>query len=140
MGGKGRRRTPALAARHADELNGLLSTPAECREQRDALDRACEKIGRDPSTVRYSLMTSCLLGADEAEFRARVRRQQEWAGDNRSPDEAVAARAGFAVQGTVEQARERLAELTDAGVETVMLQDLLPDDLEMIDLAAELAG
>lgn len=141
VGGKGLQRTPGLAARFADELNGLLSTPEQCREQRAALDRACEEHGRDPSTVRYSLMTGCLVGATDEEFRARVRRQQEWAGDNRSPDEVIAARDGIAVQGTPEQARDHLGRLAEAGVETVMLQDLLPDDLEMIDLVAdELAG
>ena len=137
IGGKGMRRTPGLVARFADELNGVVMTPEQCREQRAALTQACEDIGRDPSTVRYSLMTGCLVGATEDEFHARIRRLQEVQGDNRPVAEVIRERSGAWVQGTPDQALQRLDELADAGVECVMLQDLLPDDLEMVDLIAE---
>lgn len=137
VGGAGMKRTPALAARYADELNGVYLSPAKAAQQRGALTRACEDADRDPASVRYSIMTGCLVGSTESEFRQRVRRVAERAGDGRSLDEAVAARADVYVQGTVEQARQRLGELADAGVDAVMLQDLVPDDLEMIDLIGE---
>lgn len=137
IGGGGMRRTPRLAARFADELNGVLLPPAKCAEQRAALTAACESIDRDPASVRYSVMTGCIVGATPQEFTARMRRLLDRHHDGRSVEEAVAARAGSAVLGTVEQARERLGELDAAGVEAVMLQDLLPDDLEMVDLIAE---
>jgi alkanesulfonate monooxygenase SsuD/methylene tetrahydromethanopterin reductase-like flavin-dependent oxidoreductase (luciferase family) len=137
IGGAGMRRTPQLAARFADELNGVLMPPAQCAEQRAALTAACESIDRDPAAVRYSVMTGCIVGATQQEFTARMRRLLERHNDGRSVEEAVAARSASAVLGTVEQARERLGELAAAGVEAVMLQDLLPDDLEMVDLIAE---
>lgn len=137
VGGSGMRRTPALAGRYADELNGVFLRPAQCREQRGALARACDDAGRDPAAVRYSLMTGCLVAETATELHARVRRLQEHEGDGRPVGEVLREREATWVQGTPDQALERLDELSDAGVECVMLQDLLPDDLEMVDLIAE---
>ena len=41
------------------------------------------------------------------------------------------------IHGTPDQARAALAGFEAAGVERIMLQDFLPRDLDMIDLAAE---
>jgi len=135
VGGKGRRRTPGLVARYADELNGLFSSPDGVREQRSALDVACEEVGRDPATAAYSLMTGCVIGATQAEFERRIRRLQERSGDGRSIDEYVASLADEWVLGTPDQARDQMGRLADAGVEAFMLQHQDPSDLEMIDLA-----
>jgi alkanesulfonate monooxygenase SsuD/methylene tetrahydromethanopterin reductase-like flavin-dependent oxidoreductase (luciferase family) len=139
VGGKGLRRTPALAARFADELNGVYASPAEAREQRVALDAACREVGRDPSSIAYSLMTGCLLGADEAEVRERAAALHADEPDA-DVDGWLARIREIWVVGTPERARERLEELADAGVEQVMLQTLLPDDLALLDLAAALRG
>jgi alkanesulfonate monooxygenase SsuD/methylene tetrahydromethanopterin reductase-like flavin-dependent oxidoreductase (luciferase family) len=142
VGGRGLRRTPELAARFADELNGVFLSPTTCREQRAALSRACQRNGRDPSAVGYSLMTGCLIGATDSEFRDRAQRLLERQRDSRPVDQVLDQWAGTWVMGTPEQARDRLGELREAGVECVMLQHLLHDDLDMIDLIAEelLAG
>ena len=47
VGGTGPKRTPAIAARFADEFNGALSD--DLRESYARFDRACERIGRDPA-------------------------------------------------------------------------------------------
>jgi alkanesulfonate monooxygenase SsuD/methylene tetrahydromethanopterin reductase-like flavin-dependent oxidoreductase (luciferase family) len=141
VGGMGLRRTPDLAARFADELNGVFLSPEKCREQRAALARACERAGRDPSDVRHSLMTGCLVGATESEFRERGQRLLDRQRDSRPIDEVLGQWADTWVIGTPEQARDRLGELAQAGVECVMLQHLLHDDLDMVDLIAdELTG
>lgn len=139
VGGKGLRRTPMLAARYADELNGVFASPAEAAHQRRALDESCAEIGRAPETIAYSLMTGCLLGATEAEFRDRASRLHQRSGSTRDLDQWLAAREGAWVLGTPERARRRLDELTQAGVEQVMLQHLLHDDLDMLDVMADLA-
>jgi alkanesulfonate monooxygenase SsuD/methylene tetrahydromethanopterin reductase-like flavin-dependent oxidoreductase (luciferase family) len=131
VGGGGMRRTPALAARYADELNNVLASPQRCGEQRAALDAACEAEGRDPATVGYSLMTGCVVGATTQEFQARVRRLRERTGADLS--EAW-------VLGTPEQAADYLGALASNGVEAVMLQHLLYDDLDMIDLITSQIG
>jgi alkanesulfonate monooxygenase SsuD/methylene tetrahydromethanopterin reductase-like flavin-dependent oxidoreductase (luciferase family) len=136
VGGSAGRGTTEPAARFADEYNTLLADPEECARRRRRLDAACERVGRDPSTMRFSLMTGCLVGADEGELLERARRllarRGEEGGD---PDALVARYRDRGVAGTPDDVVERLRELEDAGrVERVMLQHLLHDDLEMVAL------
>ena len=136
VGGAGRRGTTEPAARFADEYNTLLADPEECARRRKALDRVCESVGRDPATMRFSLMTGCLVGADAGELRERARlllaRRGEEGGD---PDALVARYRERGVAGTPDEVVERLREVRDAGrVEGVMLQHLQHDDLEMVAL------
>jgi alkanesulfonate monooxygenase SsuD/methylene tetrahydromethanopterin reductase-like flavin-dependent oxidoreductase (luciferase family) len=137
VGGKGLRKTPDLAARFADELNGVFSSPEECRRQRAALDEACRSVGREPSSIAYSLMTGCLVGATEEEFRARAAQLHGRTGGGGDLDGWLEHLSGAWVLGTPERARERLAALSEAGVEAVMLQHQLHDDLDMLDVIAE---
>ena len=51
IGGGGERRTLRIAARFADEWH-VWGTAGEFRRKSDILDRRCEDIGRDPSTIR----------------------------------------------------------------------------------------
>jgi alkanesulfonate monooxygenase SsuD/methylene tetrahydromethanopterin reductase-like flavin-dependent oxidoreductase (luciferase family) len=136
VGGKGLRKTPALAARFADELNGVFSSPQECARQRAALDEACRSEGREPSSIAYSLMTGCLVGADEAEYWERAQRlhARTGGGDFEGWLESL---SGAWVLGGPAQARERLAALAEAGVDGIMLQHQLHDDLDMLDVIAE---
>ena len=137
IGGRGMRRTPRLAAQFANELNAVVLSEADCRRQRAALDEACARIGRDPSSVRYSLMTRCIVGADDGDFRRRAAREQERAGKPGSLDDFIAQLSPDWITGTPERAREHLSRLAKAGVEQVMLQHLLVDDLDMVDVVAE---
>lgn len=123
VGGNARPRSAALAARFADEYNTVFATPAECRERRAAVARAWEEAGRDPSTVRFSVMTGCLVGRDAEQLRAR--RERLAAEHGQDPADGW-------VTGTLDEAAERLSELRDAGVDRVMLQLLLHDDLDQI--------
>jgi hypothetical protein len=41
------------------------------------------------------------------------------------------------IRGTPDEARERAGQFAAVGVERIILQDFVPRDLEMIDLAAE---
>jgi alkanesulfonate monooxygenase SsuD/methylene tetrahydromethanopterin reductase-like flavin-dependent oxidoreductase (luciferase family) len=136
VGGSGGRGTTEPAARFADEYNTLLAAADECARRRRRLDRACERVGRDPATMRFSLMTGCLMGVDEAELRERARRllarRGEEGGD---PDALVARYRERGVAGTPDEVVERLQELEQAGrVERVMLQHLQHDDLETVAL------
>jgi F420-dependent oxidoreductase-like protein len=55
VGGAGRKRSVALAARFADEYNAVWPTPDEARALRQRLDEACEREGREP--IPLSVMT-----------------------------------------------------------------------------------
>jgi F420-dependent oxidoreductase-like protein len=61
-----------LAAEHAQEFVIALATPPQCREVRDRLDRACEKIGRDPATLSLAVFAGlCVAGTDQEVIQRR---------------------------------------------------------------------
>lgn len=135
LGGRAGPRSADLAARWADEYNTVFATPDECASRRRAIAEAAERIGRDPDEVAFSLMTGCIVGSDAAEVRERARRLAEWReGPGADPDEFLAAVPDSWVVGDTGQAADQLRELHAAGVDRVMLQDLLFRDIEMIDL------
>jgi F420-dependent oxidoreductase-like protein len=72
IGGKGARRTPALAARYADEFNLPFVPFEEGLVQNDRVRRACEDLGRDPASLRFSSALVLCVGADEQEVRRRA--------------------------------------------------------------------
>jgi alkanesulfonate monooxygenase SsuD/methylene tetrahydromethanopterin reductase-like flavin-dependent oxidoreductase (luciferase family) len=131
-GGSARPRGAALAARWADEYNTVGATADECRERRQRIAEACAEQGRDP--IPFSLMTGFLVGRDDAELRDRAARLALWRGeDDDSPDALPPAW----LVGTPPQIVERIHELQDAGVERVMLQHLLHEDLDALELIGE---
>src|ERR671919_1275932 len=133
VGGHGGRRSAALAARWADEYNMISADPAECARLRAAVEDAWEVEGRDPATLRFSLMTGSVVGEDRAEVLDRARAVMATVRETGDPEAFLRGRADTWVVGTVDQARERLRELEGAGVDRVMLQHLAPDDLGMVE-------
>lgn len=55
VGGNGRQRTAGYAIKFADELNFVFESPAECAERMADVRARCEKEGRDPATMRFSI-------------------------------------------------------------------------------------
>jgi F420-dependent oxidoreductase-like protein len=134
IGGGGRRGTVEPAVRFADEYNTTFATVEECRERRGRLDRACERAGRDPSTLPLSLMVGCVVGRDRGELLERLARRATRSGADETPEEYGENRAHAMVIGTVEEAVERLRAYEAAGVERAMLQHLDHTDLAMVEL------
>jgi F420-dependent oxidoreductase-like protein len=60
-----------LAAEYGQEFVIALATPAQCREVRDRLDRACEKAGRDPSTLGLAVFAGVCVAATDQEVARR---------------------------------------------------------------------
>lgn len=142
VGGEGSPRSLRMAARYADEYNMSSSGLDACARAFARLDEECRKIGRDPGAVTRSVMAGLLIGRDEAELAGRVQSQLAMIGD--SGTDAVAwleARGTRWVTGTPVQARAMVAAFEAAGAQRIILQDLLPRDHDMIELAArELIG
>jgi F420-dependent oxidoreductase-like protein len=142
VGGEGSPRSLRLAARFADEYNMSSSGPEDCAEAFARLDEDCRKTGRQPSTIARSAMVGLLIGADEAEVTRLAKAQMEMA--QAADTDAVAwleARRPRWILGTPGQARAMVERFAAAGVQRIMLQDLLPRDHGMIELAArELIG
>ncbi len=126
MGGNAGPKGAALAARYATEYNTPNPTFDQVVERRAAIVRAWEEAGRDPGTVRFSVMTGAALGRDEAEAEDRLARAQERAGTGRDLD--------YVFKGSPERVIEQLTRYREAGVDRVMIQLLLHDDLEQIEI------
>ena len=137
LGGSVRPRFAALAARYATEVNTLGAPDDELRARKEALDRACREAGRDPSSLGFSVMTSCFVGTDRAEAVERVARFLATGGDRSDPAELLAARSDRWLAGSLEEVVDRIAGLRSLGVTRVFLQHLNHDDDEMLALLGE---
>jgi F420-dependent oxidoreductase-like protein len=129
-------RMQRLVARYADEFNTVGGTPQQVRERfgriRDGLDAA----GRDQATVTTSLMTWFYVGATEAEWKARVERARANDPSAGPFDAYLEDLSRDCIIGTPERAVERLGAYAEVGVERIMLNHELVDDLEVLDLLA----
>jgi F420-dependent oxidoreductase-like protein len=132
MGGGAMPRGAALAARYAAEYNVVHASPADAAAARGRLAEACSAAGRDPATLRFSVMHALLIGADETDLQARAERLAEWTGDPVALDEL---RRDW-IAGTPDEVIARLREYEALGVDRVMLQHLLHRDEAALELFA----
>lgn len=65
VGGGGEKVTLRIAAQHADEWN-VWGTPEVLAHKGAVLDRHCEDLGRDPSTIEHSAQGLLFLSDDES--------------------------------------------------------------------------
>jgi alkanesulfonate monooxygenase SsuD/methylene tetrahydromethanopterin reductase-like flavin-dependent oxidoreductase (luciferase family) len=135
LGGSAKPRAARLAARLADEYNLVFESPAAVAAARERLARACEDSGRDPATLPLSLMTRFVIGADEAEVGARVRRLAEVTREDVEAGLEGEAGEGWIV-GTPEQVQARIVAFREAGIERFMLQHMDYTDLDSLELFA----
>jgi F420-dependent oxidoreductase-like protein len=127
IGGKGKRRTPALAARYATEYNVPFDTVEVTAECLDRVRRACVEAGRDPASLVLSAAQTLAVGADEDEVRRRAAAGGE--------DPAAVREGGLG--GTPAEAVEKLGRLAELGVSRVYLQVLDLHDLDHLRLVAD---
>jgi F420-dependent oxidoreductase-like protein len=134
VGGSGTRGTAVPAARFADEYNTPFPSPEDFAAIRGKVVRACEAEGRDPSTMRFSMMTGCLIGETHDGALERAHTLYARSPRNDDFDTWLASYARRALIGSVEEIAVRLADYEEAGCERVMLQHLLHSDLEPVRL------
>jgi len=132
VGGAARSGTLGPAVRWADEYNTTFPTDDEVEERRRRLLAECERHERDP--LRFSIMTTCIVGSDEAEFTERARGVYGLRSREVSFDDWLERMRGGAILGSVEQVLTRLRRLESMGVDGVMLQHLRHDDLDSVAL------
>lgn len=72
VGGAGPRRTPELAARFATEFNIGFQPEDVIAEKFAGVRAACERVGRDPGSLKLSVALPTLAGASEAELDRRA--------------------------------------------------------------------
>jgi F420-dependent oxidoreductase-like protein len=135
MGGLAGPRVAALAARWADEYNTTFPTLDEAPRRRARLAAACEEVGRDPSTLGFSIMTGCVVGRDEADLRRRAAAVMERIGATGGSEDAwLSSMSERWIVGTVAQVVDRIGEYEKTGVQRVLLQHQAHVDLDMIRL------
>ena len=132
VGGSAKPGTAGPAVRFADEYNALFGTLNDARVRKELLDEACERGGRDPSTLRYSLMAPCVIGRNDHEVFESAQRIGAHFG--RSPEDVLERNRGHGPVGTIAEAAERLKQIEEIGYERVMLQHLAHDDLDTVAL------
>jgi F420-dependent oxidoreductase-like protein len=127
VGGFGKKRTPALAARYADEFNVAFAPLGDFKSLVATVTEACEGLDRDPSTMTWSTAQVLCCGEDEEAYRRRA------AAIGRQPD---VLRAN-ALAGTVAEVTDKLGTFAEAGAQRVYLQVLDLSDLDHLRVVAE---
>ncbi len=119
-GGKGDRLL-RLVAERADGWNTCWTwTPDAYRERVEVLDRACEQVGRDPSTVWRSVGLYALCGEDQRDLERRFERMAAEAPPGVMDGmDLPTFRIGRLV-GTVTEVREQVAAWAALGVDTIV--------------------
>jgi F420-dependent oxidoreductase-like protein len=120
VGGHGKRRTPALAARYAAEFNTPFAPASEAAALFARVDAACEDAGRPAGDIVHSCALVVCVGRDEKTFQARA------AAIGRDPQEL----REHGVAGLPDEARARLREYAEIGAGRVYLQVLDLADLD----------
>ena len=127
IGGGGAKRTPALAARFADEFNlafpALEFVPIQFGRVRSALETA----GRGTADMVFSAAFAVCAGRDDAQVAQRAQAIGRDVGE---------LRANTPLAGTPDEIVDRLGEFAEAGVQRVYLQLLDVADLDHLEFFA----
>ena len=126
VGGKGKRRTPALAARYAAEFNLPFVSLDVTSAQFERVRKACADIGRDPDELTYSNALVLCCGATEEDVRRRA--------DAIGRDVDELRQNGLA--GSPAEVVDRIGQFAELGAGRVYLQTLDVDDLDHLELVA----
>jgi F420-dependent oxidoreductase-like protein len=124
IGGAAKPRMRKLIVAYADEWNTLLGLD-EFRQRSAELDEALRVAGRDPKSVRRSMMTTGIIVEREEQLAAKLHGQS-----------VEHLRERNAVIGTVNEAVEQLHRMAEAGLREVMLRWLDMDDITGLELVA----
>ena len=128
-GGRGPKRTPAIAARYCSGWNVPYVDPVEYRRLNEQLDAACEAIGRDPATLERSINLAFHMGADRASSDAELQRIiDQW-----GPETAERITGG-ALTGLADDVLERIGAYREAGADLINVALRLPVDDDALEI------
>ncbi len=130
IGGRGKRRTPALAAQYASEFNVGFHDPASWQEIANNVVEYCEARERDPESLVWSAALVAVAGHSEADFSRRA------AAIGREPAEL----RSNGVAGLIDEVADKIAEYEAVGCDRMYLQVLDVKDLDHLSGLAEAAG
>jgi F420-dependent oxidoreductase-like protein len=126
IGGQGKRRTPQLTARYADEYNVPFVNLELTGAAFGRIRAACEEAGRDPGSLVYSAAHTVCCGRDEAEL-ARRAAAIGW---------DLATQRADGLVGTPDEIVDRIGTFAELGATRIYLQVRDLHDLDHLELIA----
>ena len=136
VGGSGKKKTPALAGRFADEYNFFVTTPEDAATRIAVMRDAASEAGRDPDSIKVSMMGPILADADAASYRERLGAAAAARGRTPEEHEEILRNAGVP-HGPADRAAAVIDGLSRAGIDRYYLQVYAPvGDLDYDALAA----
>ena len=124
VGGRGAKKTPMLAAKYATEFNMPFVNKDAFVEQFSRVREACVSVGRDSTSLKYTVAQATVCGSDVDEVARRAKKI------GREVSE-------LSLNGLCGTPAELIAKINDwknAGAETIYMQVLDVDDLDHLDL------
>jgi alkanesulfonate monooxygenase SsuD/methylene tetrahydromethanopterin reductase-like flavin-dependent oxidoreductase (luciferase family) len=128
IGGGGQKRTPRLAARYAAEFNLPFATAEATAAAFGRVQEACATAGRAPDSMIYSVAQTVACGRTPEDVARRA------TAIGRDPEQLRAQ--GLA--GSPAEIADKIGSFAEIGAETLYLQVLDLDDLDHLELLAEL--
>ncbi len=127
VGGMGKKRTPSIAGRFADEYNLFACSREDLELRLDVMRSTATELGREPDSIKVSVTSSTIIGADEAEYREALAAAA--ADRDKEPAELEATlQTRRILHGTYEQVAELVAEYESDGVGRIYIQHFAPLD------------
>ncbi|HEV2036711.1 MAG TPA: LLM class flavin-dependent oxidoreductase [Candidatus Dormibacteraeota bacterium] len=139
MGGLGEKRALPIVAREAAEWNMTRLDIDLYKQKRQVLDDCCRAIGRDPATIRQSVMTSYIIGRNQNELRQRAAQVREIVPrfKDMNPDQVLEDARKTWFVGTPDEVAEQIRKTAALGIDLFMLQHFLLDDRDALKLLAD---
>jgi F420-dependent oxidoreductase-like protein len=134
MGGKGEK-TLKIVAKHATEWNCSYVGLDVFRQKSRQLDENCRQIGRDPASLRRSLMIPFVVGKNSQAIQESIDGHRATFPSLPATYEAW-REAGF-LGGSPDALVDQLNKFIEAGIERFMLQHNNLDDLATLELLAD---
>ena len=122
VGGRGQKRTPRIAAKHAGGFNMPYLPPDGVKDRLERLARECDKLGRDPDELDTSVNVGFYMSATANE-----------------PDKQPGMPTGVdgAIVGSPQRAIDRLGEYEAAGIKGVNIAFRPPVDWDAFEAYIE---
>jgi F420-dependent oxidoreductase-like protein len=128
IGGNGPKRILSYVVRYASEWNCTRQLPTDFSQLNSRLSKMLIEAGRDPGSVRRTMMTGCVFGKNDDSLNKKI-------GFYGRSLEQIQQRG--IVAGSLDDIREQLLALEQAGLQRIMLQWLDLDDLESMEVLAK---
>jgi F420-dependent oxidoreductase-like protein len=127
IGGRGPKRTPRMAAQYAHGFNMAYVPPEEFTQHWQEIEKACDRLKRDPETLNNSVNLHFHMGADEAGAEAGRARLAKF-----PPDRRLGALAG-----TAPEVIDRISMYMEAGVKGLNIAFRPPIDWDAFEAYIE---